>query len=66
MNERQTQIVKIVSEKGKVSVSELSKETGVSVVTVRHDLTVLEKAKYIRREHGFAIMEQEHEDTESR
>lgn len=65
MNERQTQIVKIVSENGKVSVSELSKETGVSVVTIRHDLTALEKAKYIRREHGFAVMEQEHEDTES-
>ncbi len=66
MNDRQTLIVQIVSEKGRISVNDLSKETGVSVVTIRHDLTVLEKAKYIRREHGFAVMEQEHEDTESR
>lgn len=66
MNERQATIVQIVSEKGRVSVSELSKETGVSVVTIRQDLNALEKAKYIRREHGFAVIEQENDDIEAR
>jgi DeoR/GlpR family transcriptional regulator of sugar metabolism len=66
MQKRHNQIVQIVSEKKKISVAQLSKEIGVSVVTVRHDLSALERDHYLKREHGFAIAIQEPDDTESR
>lgn len=38
-----------------MSVSDLSKMTGVSEVTIRQDLNTLEKKSYLRRTHGFAV-----------
>jgi DeoR/GlpR family transcriptional regulator of sugar metabolism len=38
-----------------MSVSDLSKMTGVSEVTIRQDLNTLEKQSYLRRTHGFAV-----------
>lgn len=55
MNSRQQLILQKVIEKGKVTVAELSGYTGVSVVTVRHDLNYLENGAYLRRVHGYAM-----------
>ena len=38
-----------------MSVSELAKTLNVSEVTIRHDLTLLEKQSYLRRQHGAAV-----------
>ncbi len=43
MNERQMQIIKYVSERGKVRVKELASYVDTSEVTVRKDLTALEE-----------------------
>ena len=55
MNARHQQIIQLVSERGSVSVNELSLTTGVSEVTVRQDLNVLEKGGFLRRVHGSAV-----------
>ncbi|MFD1801459.1 DNA-binding transcriptional regulator YciT [Mixta tenebrionis] len=55
MNARQQQIIQLVNERGSVSVSELSRLTRVSEVTIRQDLTLLEKGRYLKRVHGSAI-----------
>ncbi|OON37968.1 DeoR family transcriptional regulator [Izhakiella australiensis] len=55
MNARQLQIVELVNQRGTISVAELSQLAGVSEVTVRQDLNVLEKGSYLKRIHGAAI-----------
>lgn len=55
LNERHTSILAIVNETGSIGVSELAKEFGVSEVTIRKDLTLLEKNGAIYRAHGRAI-----------
>ncbi|WP_275233727.1 DNA-binding transcriptional regulator YciT [Pantoea ananatis] len=55
MNSRQHKIVQLVSERGHVSVSELALMTGVSEVTVRQDLNLLERDNFLRRVHGSAV-----------
>ncbi|MDU6682274.1 MAG: DNA-binding transcriptional regulator YciT [Enterobacteriaceae bacterium] len=55
MNSRQQLILQTVIDKGRMSVSDLSKMTGVSEVTIRQDLNTLEKQSYLRRTHGFAV-----------
>lgn len=55
MNPRHQQIIQAVNTSGNVSVSDLSQLTGVSEVTIRQDLNVLEREKYLRRAHGFAV-----------
>ncbi|GLR10290.1 DeoR family transcriptional regulator [Mixta theicola] len=55
MNARQLQIIQLVNERGSVSVSELSRITKVSEVTVRQDLNTLEKSSYLKRVHGSAV-----------
>ncbi|MGD8107027.1 DNA-binding transcriptional regulator YciT [Pantoea sp. FN0302] len=55
MNARQLQIIQLVNERGSVSVSELSRITKVSEVTVRQDLNTLEKNSYLKRVHGSAV-----------
>ncbi|MEI2264527.1 DeoR family transcriptional regulator [Erwinia sp. CGal63] len=55
MNLRHQTIIQLVSERGSVSVSELAQITGVSEVTVRQDLNVLEKGGFLRRVHGSAV-----------
>lgn len=55
MNPRHQQIIQVVNKRGNVSVSDLSQLTGVSEVTIRQDLNVLERDKYLRRVHGSAV-----------
>lgn len=55
MNDRQQIILQWVNDKQRISVNELAQVCGVSEVTIRHDLTLLEKRNYLRREHGFAV-----------
>lgn len=55
MNARQLQIVELVNQRGSISVAELSQRVGVSEVTVRQDLNMLEKGSYLKRVHGAAI-----------
>lgn len=56
MNERQTKILNLVSERKKITVGELSEILHVSEVTMRKDLSLLEKNNLLRRSHGFAAM----------
>ncbi|MGK3142370.1 DeoR family transcriptional regulator [Pantoea sp. C2G6] len=55
MNPRHHQIIQLVNTRGTVSVSELAQLTGVSEVTVRQDLTLLERDRLLRRVHGSAL-----------
>lgn len=55
MNARHQKIIQLVNDKGSVSVNELSHLTGVSEVTIRQDLTALERENYLKRVHGSAI-----------
>lgn len=48
-----------------MSVADLAKMTGVSEVTIRQDLNLLEKQSYLRRTHGFAVP-LDSEDVETR
>lgn len=54
MNTRQQTILQLVIERGRTGVAELAKETGVSTVTIRQDLNVLEQQNFLRRVHGYA------------
>lgn len=55
MNSRQQHILQVVIDKGRTSVGDLARMTGVSEVTIRQDLNLLEKQSYLRRAHGFAV-----------
>lgn len=52
--ERERTILKILSERGSLSVSALSRDLGVSEVTVRSDLRELEERGYLSRSRGGA------------
>lgn len=65
MNARQQSILQTVIDKGRMSVADLAKMTGVSEVTIRQDLNLLEKQSYLRRTHGFAVP-LDSEDVETR
>ena len=65
MNFRQQTILQMVIDKGRVSVTDLAKTTGVSEVTIRQDLNTLEKQSYLRRTHGYAVP-LESDDVETR
>jgi len=52
MNERQTEILKILSTTGTISVNELVDQLGVSGVTIRQDLNILEEEGFVKRVHG--------------
>ncbi len=54
MNARQTVILELVHDAGRVSVADLSEQLGVSEVTIRQDLTQLEKQSFLKRVHGAA------------
>ncbi len=56
MNERQMKIIKYVSERGKVRVTELATHVNISEVTVRKDLTALEEQGILKREQGYATL----------
>ena len=56
MNARRTAILEILTRNGQASVQELAETTGVSVVTVRQDLSMLENGGFLRRTHGGATL----------
>lgn len=56
MNPRRTAILEILSQKGQATVQELAEVSGVSVVTVRQDLSALENDGFLRRTHGGAAL----------
>ena len=56
MQIRHTKILNILNKKKKVTVIELSESLGVSEVTIRKDLSQLEKSGFLKREHGYATM----------
>ncbi len=53
--ERQREIARIVEEDGRARVTELAGRFGVSAVTIRKDLLVLESERRVVRTHGGAI-----------
>ena len=61
VEERQSRILEILSDSGKSEVTELSRMCGVSLVTVRKDLTELETRGLLRREQGYAILNEEND-----
>ncbi|MDR0362109.1 MAG: DeoR/GlpR family DNA-binding transcription regulator [Planctomycetota bacterium] len=56
MSERHARILDRLAEREQATVRELAELGGVSVVTIRQDLSALEKAGYIRRTHGGAAL----------
>lgn len=64
MNERQTKIVELLSKKEKIEVKDLSTYFNVSQVTIRKDLVVLENQGLIKREHGYATLNESDDLTE--
>ena len=56
MQLRHQQLLDLVNNNKRIPVAELAQKLGVSEVTTRKDLNLLEKAGLLRREHGFAIM----------
>lgn len=54
MNARHTKILNIIGDKKKISVTELAEILHVSEVTMRKDLSLLEKDNLLHRSHGFA------------
>ena len=56
MNERHKKILNVLLEKKEVSVTDLSRDLGVSEVTIRQDLNQLEKKRFIKRVHGGAVL----------
>ena len=56
MPSRTNRILEILAERTRVEVSALAEELGVSQVTMRKDLTELERRHLIRREHGYAVL----------
>lgn len=57
MNARAGELMRMLEKEGRIEVTRLSDLLGVSQVTVRKDLTALEKKGLIRREHGFAVLQ---------
>ena len=56
INERQKEILELLHQKGSVSVSELSKTLFVTEMTIRRDLSELEKGGFLRRYRGGAVL----------
>ena len=56
MEERQKDILKLLYEKGRVSVADLSRSLYVSEMTVRRDLAEMEKGGFLRRYRGGAVL----------
>ena len=56
MNERQKEILEALYQKGRISVKELSQTLFVSEMTVRRDLSEMEKGGFLRRYRGGAVL----------
>lgn len=55
MNERKQEIVDIIYKKGRVGVAELAEMLYVSEMTIRRDLTELERSGFVKRYRGGAV-----------
>ena len=55
LNERQQDILDILRERGKISVASLAQKLNYSEMTIRRDLTKMEKAGFLKRSHGMAL-----------
>ncbi|AEC01338.1 DeoR/GlpR family DNA-binding transcription regulator [Parasphaerochaeta coccoides] len=55
MTERKLMIIKLISERGAIEVTELARELGMSAVTIRKDLDQLEQEGLLVRHHGYAV-----------
>ena len=55
-NERQKEILEILYQKGRVSVAELARTLFVAEMTIRRDLTEMEKSGFLRRYRGGAVL----------
>ena len=53
--ERQQAIAALVTDRGRISVTDVAERFGVTTETVRRDLAVLERAGMLRRVHGGAV-----------
>jgi DeoR family fructose operon transcriptional repressor len=53
--ERQRAIVRLLDRRGRIGVTAVAEELGVTTETIRRDLTALERAGVLRRVHGGAI-----------
>lgn len=53
---RSNQILGLLAKEQKIEVAELSRQLGVSQVTIRKDLDALEEQGLVTREHGFAVL----------
>lgn len=53
--QRRSGIIERVRENGRVHISELSRQYGISEVSIRKDLELLEKQGYLHRIHGGAV-----------
>src|SRR4051794_13192756 len=53
--ERQQAIAALVAERGRVAVTAVADQFGVTTETVRRDLAILERAGMLRRVHGGAV-----------
>jgi len=56
MNPRRATVLEILTRNGQATVQELAETTGVSVVTIRQDLSALENEGFLRRTHGGATL----------
>lgn len=56
MHNRTNQILEWLAQEQKLEVSELADRLGVSQVTVRKDLDALESRGIVKREHGYALL----------
>lgn len=57
--ERREEILKILDKKNRISTNELIEKFNTTAVTIRKDLTVLEKSGALKRTHGGAIKKNE-------
>ena len=57
--ERQRKILEIIERNGKVEVEQLANALGVSVMTVRRDLSELDELGFLERVHGGALLLQQ-------
>ncbi|MHC1681544.1 MAG: DeoR/GlpR family DNA-binding transcription regulator [Clostridiaceae bacterium] len=56
MINRHTKLLEIVSSNKRIEVTKLAELLNVSQVTIRKDLSILEEKGFLRREHGYALI----------
>ena len=61
MKDRKNKILELLTNKQKIEVADLAQMLGVSQVTVRKDLDALAETGIIKREHGFAVLQDANE-----